>query len=66
MKKEEFTPVFKECVDFIKEDYERAIFQLESLNFLNMKEREFKVTVTREHLLKKIIAYRTLFPFFEE
>lgn len=64
MKKEEFTPVFKECVDLIKEDYERALAQLDALNYLNVEEKDFKVTVNKEHLIEKVVAYRTLFPFF--
>lgn len=64
--KKEFTPVFQECLELIKEDYEFALAQLDTCNYLNKEVINFKGITSREHLIKKVIAYRSLFPFFEE
>lgn len=64
--KKEFTPEFQECLDLIREDYLQAQSQLDAMTYLNKDTHEFKVTVNRDRLLNKVIAYRSLFPFFEE
>lgn len=64
--KKDFTPVFKECLDLIREDYLQAQSQLDAMTYLNKDTHEFKVTVNKDHLLQKVVAYRSLFPFFED
>lgn len=64
--RKEFTPVFQECLELIREDYLQALSQLDAITYLNKNTHEFKVVADREHLIKKVVAYKSLFPFFED
>ena len=62
--KTQHTPVFKECLDLIKEDYDAAKTHLDCLSFMNREEITISIYIEREKLEKKISAYESLFPFF--
>lgn len=62
--KKSHTPVFQECLDLLKEDYEFALAQLDSCEYLKKDYINYKGMVSKEHLKKKVSAYESLFPFF--